>query len=127
MRRWARGILFTLFFIPLVACQQQVCLISPETEVTLIEIVKWDTLEHVAYMDDLALVRKLIRELNSAETMSIDTRNIVAPEFKLLFFQENTKLFELGYYREVLDIGLAGRYVGETEGLYGVIILLPIR
>ncbi|WP_100333847.1 hypothetical protein [Bacillus alkalisoli] len=128
MRRWARRLLLLLFFVPLVACQQQVCLMSPETDVTLIEIVKWDTMEHVAYLDDLALIRKLIRELDSAETLSIATRNIAAPEYKLLFFQQETKLYELGYYLEVMNIGLSGRYLDyNSEGLYGVTIRLNLH
>ena len=130
MRRRSRCLLMLLFFIPLVACQQPVSLISPETEVTFIEIVKWDTLEHVGYFDDLALIRKLVRELDRAETMSISNRNIAVPEYKLLFFEKEkgTKIYELGYYLEVMNIGLSGRFLDEkSEGILGVKIRLPIE
>ena len=128
MNRWARKILLLLIFVPLVGCQQPVGLLSSEKEVTLIEIVTWDTLEHVGYLDDLALIRKLVRELDQAENMSIANTNIAAPEFKLIFFEQETKLYELGYYVELLDIGLAGRFLNESsEGLLGVKIRLPFE
>ena len=126
MRSWLMYVLLLLVFVPLAACQQPVGLISSETEVTLIEVVNWDTLEHVGYMDDLALIRKLVRELDQAETISIANRNIDAPEYKLIFFEQEKKLYELGYYLEVMDIGVSGRFLDEkSEGLLGVKIRLP--
>ncbi|MDX5474018.1 MAG: hypothetical protein LPK00_00655 [Bacillaceae bacterium] len=130
MRRWSRCFLLLLFLALLAACQQPVGLISSEseTEVTLIEVVTWDSLENVGYLDDLALIRKLVRELDQAETMSIANRNIAAPEYKLKFFKRETKLYELGYYLEVIDIGLSGRFLDESsEGLLGVKIRLPFE
>ncbi|GGP13274.1 hypothetical protein [Oceanobacillus neutriphilus] len=114
----------TLF--SLAACQQN-DLFNDET-LTSIEIQKWKDEAEINTIIDEALINNLIEELESANSSSTSDIDIPNPDYRLLFFNGDRIVQELGYYIEEKDFnGTTGQYIDmETGNHFGVTAELPI-
>lgn len=127
---------FLLFFIALlVGCQsvndgpvQKNNDFTIDKDITEIEIVDWQTEEHISKITDTDFIQKLINELTNADYHSTAFINLVKPDFKVIFISEAESVYELGYYREIMNLDIAGRYWDfQKDGLYGVTLKLPVN
>jgi hypothetical protein len=97
-----------------------------EKEITEIIVLDWRNEEHITKITDHEFITKLINELSNANrsTAKVDIPN---PDYKVILISGNQTVYEFGYYREAMQIGVIGRYWNIKEDcLYGVTLKLPI-
>lgn len=96
-------------------------------EVTEIEVYTMDDNEYVTTIEDQELIQQLVRALESAEINTTYAVDWAGPDYNLLFKHNGEVLGEIGYCKEVVNLGegATGRYY-EFEHLYKVDIELPL-
>ncbi len=115
--------IFLFLLLPLAGCLNNNLDLSQE--VTSIEVYKWDSEELWSVIEDQGIIDKLVRELDSANTHSTENIDFPMPDYNLLFKNKETVLYEIGYYSEVVDLGIEGQY-WEFDRIFGVKLELPI-
>ncbi len=115
--------IFLFLLLPLAGCLNNNLDLSQE--VTSIEVYKWDSEELWSVIEDQGIIDKLVRELDSANTHSTENIDFPMPDYNLLFKKKETVLYEIGYYSEVVDLGIEGQY-WEFDRIFGVKLELPI-
>ncbi|MDQ0159601.1 hypothetical protein [Alkalibacillus salilacus] len=111
-------ILLIPFFL-IMACGQEN--LNLNDTVTTIEIREWNQDEVVKTIEDEAFIEDLISELDQAETESTATMDYPLPGYELRFKQEDDIVFTIGYYRDLITLGIEGRYLDvEQDKMYGV-------
>lgn len=93
--------------------------------VTEIQVVDWETEEPVAKIKDGQFIQEIVEELDNAKTYSTATMDFVMPDYKLVFKNDEEVLYEIGYYKKVMRLGIEGRY-WEFDKIYGVTQELPV-
>ena len=76
----------------------------------------------ITTIDDGAVIDKLTKKLNRANTSSTANMDYPLPDNRLLFFSnENKSIFEIGYYHDIVNLGVRGRYLDvESDTMYKV-------
>ncbi|SDI28049.1 hypothetical protein SAMN04487975_11433 [Planococcus glaciei] len=73
----------------------------------------------VSKIEDKKFIKKLIGELNEAETAYTGTMDFEDPDYRLRFQQDEKTVFQLGYFKEMMELGVNGHYLDyENEYLY---------
>lgn len=124
-----RGIsvsVFILLSFVLIGCQNNN--LNTEEQITSIEISYWDKGEKIATFENEAFINKLIKALDNANTSSTANMDFDTPDYKLIFKNKKDTLFELGYFRQVMNLNVEGRYwdVSKDE-MYDVKLKLPFQ
>lgn len=109
--------IFLFLLLPLAGCLNNNLDLSQE--VTSIEVYGWESEELVSVIDDQEIIDKLVRELDSANTHSTENIDFPMPDYNLLLKNKDTVLYEIGYYSEVVDLGIEGQY-WEFDRIFGV-------
>lgn len=87
--------------------------------ITSIEIYGFQNGELVSKIEDKKFIKKLIGELNEAETAYTGTMDFEDPDYRLRFQQDEKTVFQLGYFKEMMELGVNGHYLDyENEYLY---------
>lgn len=96
--------------------------------VTSIKVYGFQNGELVSTIKDKEFIKKLIAELNGAETAYTGTMDFAGPDYRLSFQQEEETLFQLGYYSEMMKLGVDGNYLDyENEYIYEGELQLPLN
>ncbi|MUV37981.1 hypothetical protein JNUCC1_01789 [Lentibacillus sp. JNUCC-1] len=97
-------------------------------DIPSIEVYKWDMDTLHTTIKDPELIMNLVKELNIARTYSTADMDYPLPDYKLVFKDgDNGELFQIGYYKEVVKLGVKGRYLDVSEDImYQVELQLPI-
>ncbi|WP_217585991.1 hypothetical protein [Lentibacillus saliphilus] len=113
--------------LALAACQQNE-LFQDET-ITSITIEKWDSAEVIHTISDETFIDDLISQLETTDTASTADIDIPHPDYRLVFFDDDRVVKELGYYIEEKNYkGVTGRYIDMKAGNHlGVTTELPIN
>ncbi|UTR10363.1 hypothetical protein MM300_21235 [Evansella sp. LMS18] len=117
-----------IFILPFVLLVLAGCLnnnLDLSEEVTSIEVYEWDSEELVAIIDDKEFIDQLLKELDNARTSSTENMDIPMPDYNLMLKNNEKVLYEIGYYKEVMNFGIEGQY-WEFDRLFGVKLELPI-
>jgi tetrahydromethanopterin S-methyltransferase subunit B len=112
-----------LLSLVLIGCQNTNLNLSGD--VTSIDVYEWKSDELVATIDDKEFIDELVKELNGAVTSSTESLDFADPEYKLLFKNQEEIIYEIGYYKKVMNLGIEGQY-WEFDKIYGVKLKLPI-
>ncbi len=93
-----------------------------------IEMVTWETEEHVGTIDDAQFINELIDDLNEADTLSTNALKLSDfPPYKLVFKNsEGEVLHTLGYFKSPVMIGISGQY-WEFNRIFGLEKNIPSR
>jgi len=96
-------------------------------DISSIEVYEWDSDVFVTTIEDHELINELIKELNSASTYSTANMDYPLPDNELIFKNDDNKnIFRIGYYHEVVNLGVKGRYLDVQEDImYQVELKLP--
>ncbi|NIK11714.1 DUF5301 domain-containing protein [Alkalibacillus almallahensis] len=123
--KFASALLFFTFI--LIGCQNNN--LDLNEEVTSIEVYEWDSEEIVATIDDQEFIEELVKELDSAKTASTAEMSIArGPDYEVHFNNNGQTLFQINYYKEVMNLGVEGRYQNFSEDImYNVELRLPIE
>ncbi|WP_261131725.1 hypothetical protein [Bacillus sp. Marseille-Q3570] len=114
--------LLTAFIFIITSCIQE------PNGVTSIEVLLWESDERIETITDKKFISELAQKLETAETSSTTTMDFVSPEYKLLFKKESEVLYELGYYKKAMKLGVEGHYWNFPEDeMIGVMLELPNR
>lgn len=118
--------LILLLSVSLIGCQSNILNLSQN--ISSIDVYEWDGDTLVTSIEDNELIDELIEELNSANTASTADMDYPLPEYELIFKNdENEDVFKIGYYNEVMNLGVKGRYLDVNEDImYQVDITLPL-
>ncbi len=119
------GVLAVSFILS--ACQNNN--VSSFTDPERIEIYEYaDNEELIATIDDPEFAKKLIEELDHAETYGTEAVDWGGPNYQLVFKHEDKIVYEIGYNTDLLRLGVGGegRY-SKHEKLFGVETELPIE
>ncbi|WP_409250648.1 signal peptidase I [Bacillus sp. SCS-153A] len=96
-----------------------------DDNVAEIEIVDWETEEHVGKVDDKQFINELLDDLNIAGTLSTNGLKFDKPPYKLLFKNNGGEiLHKLGYYKSSVLMGISGQY-WEFNQIYGLSKEIP--
>lgn len=119
--------LILLFVIGLFGCQQSD--MNIREGITHIDVYKWASDVHVKTIKDQDLIDELVEELQSAKTHSTANMDYPLPDYELrLQTKDNTTVFEIGYYNDVIHLGVKGHYLDVAEDImYRISIPLPIH
>lgn len=112
-----------LISLVLIGCQNNGLILS--NEVSSIEVYEWSGKDLVATIDNEELIEELVKELNSAKAYSTADMDFAMPDYKLLFISKEEVIYEIGYYKEVMKLGIEGQY-WEFDQIYGVKLKLPL-
>jgi len=119
-----------IMFVSLIGCHSDYLKneLNLTEEITIIEIYIWDDDILVATIEDKELINKLIKKLNSARTYSTANMDYPLPDYKLVFKNNEQKdIFTIGYYNEIANLGVKGRYLDvRKDVMYEVELRLPI-
>ncbi|GAB4074268.1 hypothetical protein GCM10028778_17710 [Barrientosiimonas marina] len=108
----------------LIGCQSNNLDLSDD--VTEIEVFKSDSDELIAAIDDADFIDKLVNELDNARTKTTANIDYRSPDYELFFKNNDKTIFHIGYYQEVMDLGINGRYLDDDGLIYGAELQLPI-
>lgn len=87
--------------------------------ITSIEIYGFQNGELVSKIEDKEFIKKLIGELNEAKAAYTGTMDFEDPDYRLRFQQDEKTVFQLGYFKEMMELGVNGHYLDyENEYLY---------
>ncbi|HLR42790.1 MAG TPA: hypothetical protein VK067_06030 [Pseudogracilibacillus sp.] len=121
--------LFALLFFMLLlgACAQTDLLI--DEPVTSIKVYEYNTDTLVDSIDDEDTINELVKQLNGAETASTATYDFELPTYELAFKNKaDEEVFTIGYFIEVVNLGVTGRYWDGNEDLmYEVEMKLAVK
>lgn len=122
--------LIFLLFVSVIGCQKVNHLsnnLNLTENISSIEVYDWDSHTLRTTINDTELITKLVNQLNSAKTYSTADMDYPLPDYKLIFKDDdNEDLFSIGYYNEVMNLGVKGRYLDVNEDiLYQVELQLP--
>lgn len=96
-------------------------------DISSIEVYEWDSDILVTNIKDNELIDELVKELNSAKTYSTADMDYPLPGYELIFIDnEQEDIFSIGYYNEIVNLGVKGRYLDVREDImYQVELQLP--
>lgn len=114
-------ILLSIFMV--VGCQNKN--LNLNKNVTEIEVVNWETEEHVASIKDEQFIQEIVEGLDNAKTYSTANMNFSMPDYKLFFKNDEEVIYEIGYFKKAVKLGIEGRY-WEFDKIYGVKQELPV-
>ncbi|MDQ0159686.1 DUF5301 domain-containing protein [Alkalibacillus salilacus] len=116
-----------LFVFVLIGCQNNNLNLSDD--VTSIEVYEWNSEERVATIDDQEFIEELVKKLDNARTASTAEMSIpVNPDYDVHFKNDDQTLFNFSYYKEVINLGVEGRYRNVNEDtMYNVELQLPLE
>lgn len=112
-----------LLSLVLIGCQNTNLNLS--RDITSIDVYEWKSEELVATIEDKEFIDELVKDLNNAKTSSTESMDFADPEYKLLFKSLEEIIYEIGYYKSVMSLGIEGQYL-EFDRIYGVKLNLPI-
>ncbi|WP_076558176.1 hypothetical protein [Salimicrobium flavidum] len=116
-----------LFLSILVGCQNDNLNLNHE-DVTSIEVYEWDSEKLVASIEDEGFIEELVTELDQAGTASTANMDFQSPNYEVHFNNNEETLLKLGYFKESMDLGVEGRYLGLAEGIFfNVETRLPLK
>lgn len=117
----------SLFIILLVACVQGDLLINEP--VSSIKVYEYNSDRLIDSIEDKEIITELVKQLNSAKTASTATFDFELPAYELAFKNEkDEEVFTVGYFTEVVDLGVEGRYWDANEDLmYEVEMKLSVK
>jgi hypothetical protein len=117
------SVLLLLSFV-LIGCQNNN--FNLKQNVTNIEVYDWDTKELITTTSDKEFIEELVNKLNNANTGSTANMDFRSPDYKLLFKNDEETVYEIGYYNQVMNLSVNGRYLDFSEDvMYGVELPLP--
>ena len=118
-------LLFSIFlFIILSSCSNNN--LDSDEAVTYIEVYNYDEDTLVDTIEDEELIYNLVEKLDKASTHTTAFMDFELPDYKLIFKNGEKEVYEIGYYIEVMHLGIKGRYWKADEDLiYGVKLELP--
>src|SRR5699024_8897728 len=97
-----------LFLASLVSCSNENLGLSDD--VSRIEIYVYNEVKVMDEIKDKEQIDKLVNALDIARTASIANLDFELPDYKLFFKNEaGEELFMIGYYKEVVNLGVEGR------------------
>lgn len=103
-------LMILLLTIVMIGCQNNNLPFSDG--VSKIEVYEWDSDVLITTIDNEAVIDELTKKLNRANTSSTANMDYPLPDNRLLFFNnENESVFEIGYYRDIVSLGVKGRYL----------------
>lgn len=117
--------LFLVLLVSLIGCQSNN--LNLPQNVSSIEVYEWDENTLFTTIEDSELIDDLVEELNRAKTASTADMDYPLPEYELIFKNgENEEVFRVGFYNEVVNLGVKGRYLDVNEDImYQVDLKLP--
>lgn len=87
-------------------------------DVSSIEVYEWDSNHLHTIIMDTELITELVNKLNRASTYSTADMDYPLPDYKLIFKDKGDKeLLSIGYYNEVVNLGLKGRYLDVSKDI----------
>ncbi|GGM41342.1 hypothetical protein GCM10011351_29390 [Paraliobacillus quinghaiensis] len=118
-------VVLLLSFI-LIGCQNNNLNLSED--VSSIEVYEWSSEELMATIDDKEFINELVKELDNAKTGTTSNMDFESPDFRLHFKSGNETLFEMGYYKKVINLDVEGRYWDFSEDImYNSELQLPFE
>lgn len=97
-------------------------------DVTSIEVYNYDEDTLVDTIEDEEFIDKLVKKLDKATTHTTANMDFESPDYKLIFKSGEKEVFEIGYYKDVMNLEIEGRYwKGDEDAIYGVKLELPIN
>jgi|SRR5690625_863750 len=110
--------------ITMIGCQKNNLDFS--NDVSKIEVFEWESDTMMTTIDDNEVIDELVKKLNRANTSTTANMDYPLPDLRLIFFNnENEPVFEIGYYHEMMNLGVKGRYLDvEKDTMYQVEIPL---
>ncbi len=117
-----------LLAIVLAGCQDNN--LNMKEDVTSIEVYaccKKDG-DLIKEITDKALIDDLVKDLKKADTGTTANLDFLPPEYELYFKTDDEVVYEMGYFTEVKDLDLDGRYWDfNNDRMYSVDHELPIE
>lgn len=127
-----KSLLFLVFLlsVSLIGCQINNLTndLNLTVDISSIEIYEWDRDTAVKTIEDTELIAELVKELNNAKTYSTADMDYPLPDYELILKHvEDEAVFRIGYYNEVVHLGVKGRYLDVSEDImYQVELQLPV-
>src|SRR5699024_5679472 len=97
-------------------------------DVSSIEMYEYGEDILIDTIEDEEFIKKLVKKLDKATTESTANIDFELPDYELVFKNaEDEELFNIGYFKDVTDLGVKGRYWKENEDLmYKVDLEVPV-
>ena len=73
-------------------------------------IFKWDSGERIGTISDQGVIDTLVNDLQNARSSSTANMDFALPDYRLVFIHDDRTIFKVGYYKEIIDLGVTGRY-----------------
>lgn len=122
--QWKIIIIMLLTIIVIVGCQKSN--VAMEENINKIEVLDWHNDEYIATITDENFIKDLQEQFASAKTSSTAAVDFVSPDYKLLFKRDEEITLEIGYYHQIMNLGVEGRYWDfKKDRMYGVSLELP--
>lgn len=81
-----------------------------DDDVTSIEVYSYDEDTLIDTIVDEDFIENLVKKLDKATTHTTANMDLDLPDYKLIFKSDEKEVFEIGYYKKVMNLEVEGRY-----------------
>lgn len=117
MRKYGLALAIVMALAVVAACSEDNLEFEGD-DVSRIDVSEWQGDEVVDVIDDGDFIGSLVNDLDSANTETTADLDFESPDYRLEFQDDDETLLELGYYEQVMDLGVEGRYWNRSEQLF---------
>lgn len=118
--------LFFVLLITLVGCRENNLDIKGEVNSIEVYTCCGDG-QYITEITDQSFIDDLVKGLEHADTGTTANLSFLPPEYKLYFKAEDETVHEMGYFAEMADLNLEGRYWDfSNKRMYGIDNELPV-
>ncbi|MBA2173768.1 hypothetical protein H0266_02540 [Halobacillus locisalis] len=75
-----------------------------------VNIYKWESEEHIGTISDQGKIDTLVNDLHKSRSSSTANMDFALPDYLLVFLHGERTVLQVGYYTEIQDLGVEGRY-----------------
>lgn len=108
--------LSTVVLFAIAGCNDADNLDFEAEDVSSIQVVEWQGGDEVVRIEDRSFIDELVEALDTADTGTTSDLDMMLPEYRVEFQDEEEILIELGYCERVMNLGgVDGRYWNRSE------------
>src|SRR5699024_4599494 len=95
--------------------------VTYESSITSIEVYDWVETKLIQTIEDEGMIKQLQQSLEDVSTYSTANLDYPLPPYKLVFKDDEERVFFIGYYDEVVNLNGKGQFLDvQNDLLYGL-------
>ncbi|HIV75511.1 MAG TPA: hypothetical protein H9895_10570 [Candidatus Pseudogracilibacillus intestinigallinarum] len=119
MKKIGKIVIVVALSLLLLSCFQKD--VTYESSITSIEVYDWVETKLIQTIEDEGMIKQLQQSLEDASTYSTANLDYPLPPYKLVFKDDEERVFSIGYYDEVVNLNGKGQFLDvQNDLLYGL-------